>query len=211
MNGRTLGPILFVTLILAVIARESPAAVEPPMDLTGKVAVIASYVSRDVFSSEYRYEVSVRNIGTEVFVGDSLLLIVDRIMNVAGEDREPLKNEPLLDRMEVLGADGKTEDGKPFFRLTVDGGQDLLPQTESRPISVVLRNRDYVQVFTPAFRVMGSRRPPPRPARLREPILTTPGPKALGAKQPIDVLIQLLIKKGVLTEEEWRAATKPVP
>ncbi|GKS57329.1 hypothetical protein YTPLAS18_08560 [Nitrospira sp.] len=213
MKSCTRGPILFATLALAVLVHISPAATGPPIDLTGTVAVIATYISRDIFTSEYQYEVSVRNVGTDVIAGDSLLLVVDRVMNVAGEDREPLKHEPLLNRMEVLGADGETAEGKPFFRLTVEGGQDLLPQTDSRPVRVVLRNRDYVQVFTPAFRVMGSRRPPPPPARLREPLLTTPGPKAPRAtqQQPIDTLIQLLIKKGVLTEEEWRAANTPTP
>lgn len=209
----TRGPILFATLALAVLVHISPAATGPPIDLTGTVAVIATYISRDIFTSEYQYEVSVRNVGTDVIAGDSLLLVVDRVMNVAGEDREPLKHEPLLNRMEVLGADGETAEGKPFFRLTVEGGQDLLPQTDSRPVRVVLRNRDYVQVFTPAFPGHGEPAPPPPPARLREPLLTTPGPKAPRAtqQQPIDTLIQLLIKKGVLTEEEWRAANTPTP
>ena len=209
VKRRIPGRILWVTLALTAMVQASPAATGQPVDLTGTVAVIATYISRDIFTAEYRYDVYVRNVGADVIAGDSLLLIVDRVMNVAGEDREPLKHEPLLNRMEVLGADGETAEGKPFFHLSVDGGEDLLPQTDSRPVSVVLRNRDYVQVFTPAFRVMGSRRPPPPPARLREPLLTAPGPKAPAAKPAIDTLIQLLIKKGVLTEEEWRAANTP--
>ncbi len=204
--------LLPASLAIGVLWLPLPAAAvtEPPSDLTGKVAVIATFTSRDNFSNEYRYEVSVRNIGSDVIAGDSLLLVLDRVINVGGGDREPLKNEPLLDRMEILGADGETPDGRPFFRLTVDEGQDLMPQTESQPVTVRLRNRDYVQVFTPAFRVIGARRIP-RAAKAPEPLLLAPGTKAPSGKQAVDALVRLLIKKGLLTEEEWRAAQQPTP
>jgi len=68
---------------------------------------------------------------------------------------------------------------------------------------VRLRNRDYFIVFTPSFRVLGLRRapPPPKPAEAPAP--------AANLNQPLNRLIQLLIKKGLLTEEEWRAANRP--
>jgi hypothetical protein len=88
---------------------------------------------------------------------------------------------------EVVGQDGQTDDGKPFFRIPVDG--DVAPQGDSRPATVRLRNREYVAVFTPSFRVYGTARRP--------------------APEPKHRLIQLLIKKGVLTEEEWRRANQP--
>ncbi len=188
------------------------AAVDHPVDLTGKVAIIVTFQSRDNFANEYRYDVTVRNLGMDPIIGESLLLILDRITNVGGDDREPLKNEPLLRRMEVLGTDGETEDGKPYFRVSPDGHQDLLPHADSRPVSVRLRNRDYVQVFTPVFRVLGTKRPPPAP-KVTE---SAPAPATVPGKTPngkpaLDKLIQLLIKKGVLTEEEWRTANGTTP
>lgn len=201
---------LFVIAVTPTLWLPPARAVnDQPTDLTGKVAVIVTFQSRDNFANEYRYEVTIRNLGAEPLVGDSLMLIVDRVTNVGGEDREPLKSEPLLKRMEILGADGETEDGKPFFRISPDGNQDLLPQTESRPITVRLRNRDYVQVFTPAFRVMGMRRLPPAPKS--QDLSAVPTAKTPVGKPQLDKLIQLLIKKGVLTEEEWRAANHPTP
>jgi hypothetical protein len=38
---------------------------------------------------------------------------------------------------------------------------------------------------------------------------TPPEPAAAANRKTLDMLIQLLIKKGVLTEEEWKKATKP--
>ena len=82
----------------------------------------------------------------------------------------------------------------------------------SLPASVRLRNRDYVAVFTPSFRVFGLKRVPPEPSR-RTGETTTPGPApgtaAPATRDSVDKLIQLLIKKGVLTEEEWRKANQP--
>ncbi|HEX5647577.1 MAG TPA: hypothetical protein VFX56_11450, partial [Nitrospira sp.] len=80
----------------------------------------------------------------------------------------------------------------------------------SPPVSIRLRNKDYVAVFTPSFRVLGKKRPPPEPKRAESP---TPPAQAQAPAQPgpasVDKLLQLLIKKGVLTEEEWRKANRP--
>ncbi len=199
---------------LLALPTVAAAANDQPVDLTGKVTPIVTFKSRDNFSNEYRYEVTLRNVGTDPIMGDSLIVVLDRVTNVGGEDREPLKNESLLRRMEILDADGETEDGKPFFRVTVDGAQDLLPQSESRPVTVRLRNRDYVQVFTPVFRAVGVRRPPP-PPRLLEvgppPTATAPAHRTPNGKPSVEKLLQLLIKKGVLTEEEARTLSQPAP
>lgn len=172
-------------------------------DLTGRATAVVTLRGRDNFTSEYRYDVSVKNLSPDPLIGDSLVVVVDKITNLAGEDRDPLKGESFLSRFEVLGQDGETDDGKPYFRVPAGSGPDLLPQSESRPVTVRLRNKEYLIVFTPSFRVLGLKRPPAAP-QPSEQVTTTPP-----AKNPLDKLIELLIKKGVITEEEWRGAAKP--
>lgn len=182
-------------------------------DLTGKVQTIVTLKSRDNFTSEYRYDITVRNLSHETIAGDSLVIVLDKITNLAGEDREPLKSESILSRFEVLGQDGETDDGKPFFRIPVGNGPgDLPPQTDSRPAGVRVRNKDYLAVFTPSFKVYGLKRQPPAEPRHVEAAPTpsqSPGPSTAQTRNAVDKLIQLLIKKGVLTEEEWRKANQP--
>jgi hypothetical protein len=52
----------------------------------------------------------------------------------------------------------KQDDGKPYFRIPRGSGPDLPPYTESSPASVRIRNKDYLIVFTPVFRVYGMKR-----------------------------------------------------
>lgn len=191
-------------LLLAEAA--APAfALDQLVDVTGKVTPFVTLRSRDNFSSEYRYDVTVRNSSPDLFVADSLILVLDHITNTAGQDRENLTGESLLTRMEIIGQDGTTEDGKPFFRVPQGSGPDLTPNSESLPVSVRIRNRDYVAVFTPSFRVMGQRREPPKQK--------SPAAAAAAAAAPhkatIDKLIQLLLKKGVITAEEARMLNQP--
>jgi hypothetical protein len=172
-------------------------------DLTGKAVPIVTLKGRDNFTSEYRYDVSIRNTSGDPLIGDSLVLVLDKITNLAGEDHEPLKNESFLHRFEVLDQDGETDDGKPFFRIPGGSGPDLVPYSESRPATIRLRNKDYVAVFTPSFRVLGLKRQPPKP-KVPEP------PRQIGEnKNSINKLIQLLIKKGLITEEEGKAMLQP--
>jgi hypothetical protein len=181
------------------------AAVDQLADLSGRATPIVTLRSRDNFSSEYRYDVSVRNHSVDTFVADSLILVLDHITNTAGQDHENLTGESLLTRMEIIGQDGTTEDGKPFFRVPQGSGPDLTPNSESLPVTVRIRNRDYVAVFTPSFRVMGARREPPKQK--------SPAAAAAAAVAPnkatTDKLIQLLIKKGLITPEEGRSLNQP--
>ena len=175
-------------------------------DLTGKVVPIVTLKGRDNFTSEYRYDISVRNMSPDLIVGDSLVVVLDKITNLAGEDREALKNESFLTRFDVLGQDGETNDGKPFFRIPSGATPDLGPQTDSLPATVRIRNRDYVIVFTPSFRVFGQKRPPVEPKQAEAAPAHS---STTSSRAAVDKLIQLLIKKGVLTEEEWRKANQP--
>ncbi len=194
----------FLAGTLAAMVEPSASPIDQLTDLTGKAPAIITLKGRDNFTSEYQYDVSVRNQTADPLIGDSLIVVLDKITNLAGEEREPLKSEPILSRFEVLGQDGATDDGKPFFRIPPGNGPDLVPQTESKPAFVRIRNKDYVAVFTPSFKVYGSRRPPPEPKQQAPlaPHAQTPSP---GDKQT-EKLIQLLIKKGVISEEEWRKA-----
>jgi hypothetical protein len=194
------------------IPRHSRAA--SPLDhlteLTGKATVIVTLKGRDNFTSEYRYDVSVRNQTADLLVADSIIIVLDKITNLAGEDREALKNEPLLSRFDVLGQDGETEDGKPFFRIPAGANADLPPQTDSPPASVRIRNRDYLVVFTPSFRIFGQKRPPAEPKKADVPAaVAPPQPHSPPGRASVDKLLQLLLKKGVITEEEWRKANQP--
>jgi len=178
-------------------------------DLTGRATVVVTLKGRDNFNSEYFYDVSVKNLSADTFIGDSLYIVLDKVTNIGGEDRENLNNDTILSRMEVLGQNGETQDGKPYFQIPGGSAADLTPSSQSLPASVRLRNKDYLIVFTPSFKVFGLKRPPPEPKQaLAAPVqpVTTP---TTPNRNPVDKLIQLLIKKGLLTEEEWRKANQP--
>lgn len=195
---------VFFAGLFAAAVESSASPLDQLTDLTGKAHTIITLKGRDNFTSEYQYDVSVRNQTPDPLVGDSLIVVLDKITNLAGEEREPLKSETILSRFEVLGQDGETDDGKPFFRIPPGNGPDLAPQTDSKPVFVRIRNKDYVAVFTPSFKVYGSKRPPPEPKQQASQTPHAPVPSQ-GDKQT-EKLIQLLIKKGVITEDEWRKA-----
>lgn len=205
MRASLLSAAVLVMLVAAAFPdRLLAASIDQLSDLTGKATAVVTLKGRDNFTSEYRYDVSVRNQSADPLIADSLIVVLDRITNLAGQDREGLKSETLLSRFDVLGQDGETDDGKPFFRIPVGTAPDLTPQTDSLPASVRIRNKDYLIVFTPSFKVLGQKRPPPEPKHIEAPL-----PPAPPSRTTVDKLIQLLIKKGVLTEEEWRKANQP--
>ncbi len=167
-------------------------------DLTGKVQAIVTLKSRDNFISESSYDLSVRNLSPAAITVNPLVLFVDKITNLAGEDREGLTGESFLKRFDVLGQDGHTEDGKPYFHIPTGTAPDLAPQTDSLPAVVRLRNRDYVAVFTPTFRVLGRKRPPPEPKRVEAPAApVSPAVESSAAanRNTVDKLIQLLSRR----------------
>ena len=181
-------------------------------DLTGRVQAVVTLKGRDNFTSEYRYDVSVRNLSPDAIIGDSLVIVLDKITNLAGDDREGLTGESFLKRFDVLDQDGQTDDEKPYFRVPAAASPDLVPQADSLPAMVRIRNRDYVAVFTPSFKVLGQKRPPPEANRAESSISSTPsapGQSATANRNAVEKLIQLLIKKGILTEDEWRKANQP--
>ena len=204
-----IGGLLFSCVLMTSITGFAASSLDQLTELTGRASVVVTLKGRDNFTSEYRYDVSVRNHTADALIADSLVIVLDKITNLAGEDHEGLTGESFLKRFEILGQDGETDDGKPFFRIPVGPAPDLGPLTDSLPASIRLRNKDYLAVFTPSFKVLGQKRPPPEPKQAQTATVQ-PGttPTAL-SRNSVDKLIQLLIKKGVVTEEEWRKANQP--
>jgi len=206
------GGVLFACTLVTSITGFAASSLDQLTELTGKASVVVTLKGRDNFTSEYRYDVSVRNHTSDVLIADSLVIVLDKIINLAGEDREALTGESFLKRFDVLGQDGETEDGKPFFRIPVGPTPDLGSLTDSLPVTVRLRNKDYLSVSTPSFKVLGQKRPPPEPKQAQQtpyaPVQPGATPTA-PSRNSVDKLIQLLIKKGVVTEEEWRKANQP--
>lgn len=201
--------VILLGLLWPIVPESSAGPLDQLMDLTGKASVVVTLKGRDNFTSEYRYDVSVRNHTSDALIADSLVIVLDKITNLAGQDREGLTGESFLTRFDVLGQDGETDDGKPFFRIPVGPTQDLASLTDSLPATVRLMNKDYLSVFTPSFKVLGQKRPPPEPKQT-QPAPVQPGTTpAAPSRNSVDKLIQLLIKKGVLTEEEWRKVNQP--
>lgn len=189
--------LLFPSIMLAGALDQLP-------DLTDKAAqAVVTLKGRDNFNSEYSYDVSVKNLSSDPLVGESLVIVLDRITNIGGDELSSGTSESNLSRMEILGQDGVTDDGKPYFRIPRGAGPDLPPYTESSPATVRIRNKDYLILFTPFFRVYGLKRtpPPPKPKERVSP--------SSSSKTPADKLIQMLIQKGVLSEEEGRALYQP--
>ena len=212
-RSMTLWRLSFAVILLGLLWPMVPETSAGPLDqlteLTGKASVVVTLKDRDNFTSEYRYDVNVRNHTSDVLIAESLVIVLDKITNLAGEDSEGLTGQSFLKRFDVLGQDGETDDGKPFFRIPVGPTTDLGPLTDSLPATVRLRNKDYLSVFTPSFKVLGPIRPPPEPKQTQAaPVQPGSNPIA-PSRNSIDKLIQLLIKKGVVTEEEWRKANQP--
>lgn len=125
-------------------------ALDQLSDLTDKAAqAVVTLKGRDNFNSEYHYDVSVKNLSSDPLVGESLLVILSRTMNISGDEWMAGTSESNLTRMEILGQDGETDEGKPYFRIARGSGPDLPPYTESSPATVRIRNKGYLIVFTP--------------------------------------------------------------
>ena len=201
--------VILLGLLWPMAPESSAGSLDQLTDLTGKATGVVTLKGRDNFTSEYRYDVSVRNHTSDLLIADSLVIVLDKITNLAGEDREGLTGESVLKRFDVLGQDGQTDDGKPFFRIPVGPSPDLGALTDSLPATVSLRNKDYLSVFTPFFKVLGQKRPPPEPKQTPAAPVQPGATPATPSRNSIDKLIQLLIKKGVVTEEEWRKANQP--
>jgi len=121
-------------------------------DLTDKaVRAVVTLKGRDELNSEYFYDVSVKTLSSDSLAGESLVIVLGKIVNINGSEWIVGTSESNLTRMEILGQDGETNDGQPYFRIRRGFGPDPASYTESSPVSVWIGKKDYLIVFTMVF------------------------------------------------------------
>jgi hypothetical protein len=149
-------------------------------DLTGGAMPAVALVEHDRFLNEHIYSVKVLNQTGDPIVAGTLVVVLIEVLDPARKD--------ILSRLEVLNKDGDLGD-KPFFVIPIGGAAELPAYQESEAINVRLREPNYASIFPPSFRVLGRRRK---------------------AAESLEVLIQQLKNKGVLTEAEAQKALQPL-
>ncbi|GJL69101.1 MAG: hypothetical protein NPIRA06_17360 [Nitrospirales bacterium] len=149
-------------LIMAFAAYENPlgatsSGVDVLPDLTGGVVPVVRYKQLDSFSgndiltsvSEVEYTVKVKNQTGDPLIADSLILVVDSVLEISGKE--------ISNRIRIEGSDGMTGDGKHFFRIP-SNRKDLPPYGESEMVTIRVTNPDYLRFYPPGVRVRGIRR-----------------------------------------------------
>jgi hypothetical protein len=155
-------------------------AVEEAKDITG--GAIAILTLADPFGSigewdsearltsrgEFRFRVRVRNLSGDPVEGDSLIVVVHQVQSA-----DYLHDA--TDQLEFVGAEGQTQDGKPFYRVPLGGKAELGPYAESEEFPLEIRNPNLLIIYTPILRVHGVRRT--ESERIKETLRTlTPPP-----------------------------------
>lgn len=157
--------LLFPSLaLLTGVVSATPSVDELP-DITGGVIPVITYEPKDsttaggqLFSGgrlssrqEVRYLVSVRNQSGDPIEADSLIIVVQKVQEMS-------RLRDVTDQVDLPDADGRTEDGKPYFYVPVGGSEELEPYGETEPILIVIRNDDLLRLYPPVLRVRGVRR-----------------------------------------------------
>ncbi len=124
--------------------------------------------------SAVQYLVTVKNQTDDPIDASSLIIVIDQIIEMA-------RGRNVVRELELIGHDGYTEKGRPFYRVPAGASDELRPYAESGPVEIRIRNPDLLRIATPTFQVWGVRK--------------------TEAKK-IEELGQVLIKKGILTPEE---------
>jgi hypothetical protein len=157
-------------------------------DLTGGVMPVVQYKQLDPFSgddiltsvSEVEYVVRVKNQTGDPLIADSLILVVDSVLEISGKE--------ISHRVKIEGSDGMTGEGKPFFRIP-STKKELPPYGESEPVTIRITNPDFLRFFPPGVRVRGIRR---------------------SSDKAVKDLLETLVQKGLLSPEEaMRALETP--
>lgn len=158
------------------------------VDLTGGVIPLLSYDPGGSFSGggelfsggrlssrgDVRYLVRLKNQTGDPIEADSLILVVDKIQEMA-------RLRDVTTILDIQGTDGNTEDGKPYFRVPVDGQAELSPYGESESFPIEIKNPDLLRLYPPVLRVRGIRKT---------------------ASHAYQGALQNLIQEGVVTPEE---------
>jgi hypothetical protein len=168
------------------------SSVDELTDLTGGVIPLLTYDSGGSFSGggelfsggslssrgDVRYMVRVKNQTGDPIEADTLIVVVSKIQEMA-------RLRDMTTSLNIQGVDGYTEDGKPYFRVPVNGQEELPPYGESELFPIEIKNPDLLRLYPPVLRVRGIRK-------------TTP--------QVFQDALQTLIRKGVVTPEEAQKA-----
>ena len=166
-------------------------------DLTGGVIPLLTYDSGGSFSGggelfsggslssrgDVRYLVRVKNQTGDPIDADSLILVVDKIQEMA-------RLRDVTTSLDIRGTDGNTEDGKPYFRVPLDGQAELPPYGESESFPIEIKNPDLLRLYPPVLRVRGIRKT---------------------ASHAFQGALQNLIQEGVVTPEEAKKAMDQSP
>lgn len=135
------------------------------VDLTGGVIPLLSYDPGGSFSGggelfsggrlssrgDVRYLVRLKNQTGDPIEADSLILVVDKIQEMA-------RLRDVTTSLDIQGTDGNTADGKPYFRVPVDGQAELSPYGESESFPIEIKNPDLLRLYPPVLRVRGIRK-----------------------------------------------------
>ena len=158
---------LYVSLVLLFVPAgllALPSIDELP-DLTGGVIPLISYDTGkegggQLFSGghlssrgEVRYLVRVKNQSGDPIQADSLIVVVQRIQEMAR------LRDVTLD-LDIPGADGQTKEGYPYFLVPLDNNPTLEPYGESQPFRLEIKNPDLLRLYPPVLRVRGVRLTP---------------------------------------------------
>lgn len=122
------------------------------------------------------YVVWVKNQNGDPLITDSLIVVVDAIVEISGKDISKL--------VEIEGYDGITKEGKPFFRIP-STRKEIPPGGESESVTIRIDNPNFHRFFPPKVRVRGIRRSP---------------------EKSMNDLVESLMQKGVLSPEEGKRA-----
>jgi len=159
-------------VLLTGVVGASPSVDELP-DITGSVIPVVTYDPKssttsggELFSGgslsqrgDVRFVVRVRNQSGDPIEADSLILVIQKLQEMAQLRDVTASGGNLFDgKIEILGADGRTEDGKPYFYVPVGGSDELEPYGESEPILIEIRNPQLIRLYPPVLRVRGVRR-----------------------------------------------------
>lgn len=166
MRLRTIVLFCSSIVLLTGIVGATPSVDELP-DITGGAIAVITYDPKSSTTSggqlfsggrlssrqEVRYLVRVRNQSGDPIEADSLIIVVQKIQEMA-------RLRDVTNQLDLPGADGRTEDGKPYFYVPPGGSDELEPYGESEPILIEIRNPDFLRLYPPVLRVRGVRRTP---------------------------------------------------
>ena len=143
--------------------------------ITGFMAGGELFANRGLTTrGEFQYSIRVKNQTDDPIDADSLILILDRVKSLD-------HTWDIMKRIEVVGYDGLTPEGKPYFRIPVDSASELSPHAVSNAVEVRIQNPNLLRLDMPSFQVWGI---------------------PLTGDRKLQELGQILIKKGILTTEE---------